>query len=735
MPGRAALGRLRRWQQLVAAWAAVFLPLGTVAGLGGSPAARVAVACAAAAAALAVALLATIQFAGLDTTELSLASRGLMRDADPYELGVDPEAPAAVAELGGTWSYVGRACDAALDEAIGTAIRARSAGMIVLSGPSKAGKSRTMYEAAVRVAGHARLIAPANRSQLAALLAEGRGAVRRRRVPVVLWLDDLERFTGVDAEVPAADPQLLARLQRWPQPVIVLATVGGKGVEGRPRDDRHRLGVVVDALLARPGVTEIILGTGELTSGEEIAAARAAFGEHGLSCVAPAIGEYMMAARECRRKLASGCHRRGDRQSPEGQAVVRAAMDWRRVGIIDPISREALRALFPFYYRGGKATAKSFERGLAWALRPLHTTISLLREEDGGYSAFDWLHRVLEETNRPLPRAAWRCMLDLASGEQATIMGLVAYVLGDVRAAMLAWNRDDAAATSIGTLCRDAVLDRRRSPDRPTFHAMLDRVPAWLAEQLAILFAWRGDIDLAVDAHRSNMRRGVVLSAVNAGLLLVRVGDVDGAEAAFRWADEQGSAEGAYSLGVLYDQLRGDPGRAEAAFRRADMRGHADGAAGLGMMLRQRGDAKGAEAAYRRADQRGSAVGAVNLGVMLARRGRRAEADAAYHRADERGSPEAALNLATVLERHADLRGADDALRRADERGSWVAALRRGREFEKRGRLAQAESAYSRAEERGCRLAALELSALYEKRGDHEQADAAFLRGHRGRRA
>ena len=62
---------------------------------------------------------------------------------------------------------------------------------------------------------------------------------------------------------------------------------------------------------------------------------------------------------------------------------------------------------------------------------------------------------------------------------------------------------------------------------------------------------------------------------------------------------------------------------AEAAYRRADERGDGAGASNLGLLLKQRGDLEGAEAAWRRADERGDAAGAYNLGVLLKQRGER----------------------------------------------------------------------------------------------------------------
>src|ERR1035438_4921770 len=83
-------------------------------------------------------------------------------------------------------------------------------------------------------------------------------------------------------------------------------------------------------------------------------------------------------------------------------------------------------------------------------------------------------------------------------------------------------------------------------------------------------------------------------------MLLAERGDLEGAEAAWRRADERGDSGGACNLGVLLHE-RGDLEGAEAAYRRADERGHPGGASKLGLLLKERGDLEGAKAAWRRA--------------------------------------------------------------------------------------------------------------------------------------
>ena len=119
------------------------------------------------------------------------------------------------------------------------------------------------------------------------------------------------------------------------------------------------------------------------------------------------------------------------------------------------------------------------------------------------------------------------------------------------------------------------------------------------------------------------------------GALLQQRGDLSGAIAALRRAEQGSHPEASFNLGVLLAQT-GDLEHAEAAFRRADERGHAAAANSLGLLLKDRGDLEGAEAAFRRADERGDAAAANSLGLLLKDRGDLEGAEAAFRRADER---------------------------------------------------------------------------------------------------
>ncbi|SEG85875.1 Serine/threonine protein kinase [Thermomonospora echinospora] len=120
--------------------------------------------------------------------------------------------------------------------------------------------------------------------------------------------------------------------------------------------------------------------------------------------------------------------------------------------------------------------------------------------------------------------------------------------------------------------------------------------------------------------------------AVRDGQDLERAGDLRGAEAAYRRADELGSGDGASDLGVLLYE-RHDVAGAEVALRRADRRGNAMGTFRLGVLLQDRGDLTEAETAYRRAARRGSCLAAYNLGLMLAEQDDKEAARIAFEQA------------------------------------------------------------------------------------------------------
>ncbi len=94
----------------------------------------------------------------------------------------------------------------------------------------------------------------------------------------------------------------------------------------------------------------------------------------------------------------------------------------------------------------------------------------------------------------------------------------------------------------------------------------------------------------------------------------------------------------------------GDWQGAEDAYRRADDAGDGAAAAAVGLLRERRGDLAGAEDAYRRADERGDANGTFRLGLLLSAHGDWDGATEAWRRVDERGTERVPLELEQLLD-------------------------------------------------------------------------------------
>ncbi len=194
---------------------------------------------------------------------------------------------------------------------------------------------------------------------------------------------------------------------------------------------------------------------------------------------------------------------------------------------------------------------------------------------------------------------------------------------------------------------------------------------------LGVLLYEAGDLDRAEAAWRRGAGRGHTQAAANLGFLLHRHGELEGARLAYvharRMDDTDGAANGSESSVTGERRSVPTPGianpaagplttagsdPAEAAYRRADGQGDATGAFNLGALLHARHDFEGAIAAYQRAEQRGDPDAAFNLGVLLYEAGDLRRAEAAWRRAARQGHAQATANLGFLLDRRDDLEGA-----------------------------------------------------------------------------
>ncbi len=115
--------------------------------------------------------------------------------------------------------------------------------------------------------------------------------------------------------------------------------------------------------------------------------------------------------------------------NPRGAALVAAALDCRRAGLVDPVPQEWLRVLHRRYLEargGGDLQPEPFDEALAWACKAVHASSSLLvGNYSQGYAAFDYLLDSPEL--EPVPDHLREGLLPLITPVQAYDVGLGAY--------------------------------------------------------------------------------------------------------------------------------------------------------------------------------------------------------------------------------------------------------------------------------------------------------------------
>jgi hypothetical protein len=483
-------------------------------------------------------------------------------EARAVEYGVDAE----VLPQGQAWRYINRDFEHDLRRAIGAALAGEGSRLVMLSGETKSGKTRAAFHALkwdeLR---QAWLVVPRDGARVETLLRPG--ALPAHWTPLIVWLDDLERYASVDA---GGLNEGTFRNLECDRPVAMLATVGGRRIRSRTEE-------LIDPVAQLRDLAACIEVPVKLTP-KELARAERAYAQSVVSEIEHlGLGRRMVAMSELRDRLV-----RSHDRSREGIAVVRAAIDWRRAGAQRPLSPGQLDSLYRHYLPDDlDPSDELFSAGLRWAREPLpNTEIALLRraaDGDGGYEPYDLAVEVACKEWPSVNEPALAQIVDLAEPRDCFQM------------ASTAFDADDVA------LALELLALAEGSQDR--------QLSATSAFNIGVLRARAGDLPGAEDAYRRADERGGLRGAFNLGQLLRKRGELAGAEEAFRRADRRGSPEGAVNLGFLLEQ-RGELAGAEEAYRRADRRGSRKGARNLARLLAGREDPSGAEAALERAQER-----------------------------------------------------------------------------------------------------------------------------------
>jgi tetratricopeptide (TPR) repeat protein/energy-coupling factor transporter ATP-binding protein EcfA2 len=361
---------------------------------------------------------------------------------DPIDVGIAPAAPAGFAGQALS-SYLPRDVDEQFHTAIREALEGSGSWIVVATGSSKVGKSRTLFEALRYVAGYEDIefVAPVDSEALLLLLAErsvGEAAGRRR----ALWLDDLEPFLsqGVTWQM----------LREWHAGVaegVVAATYGGKGSDLVRGSASTALVTIAADVLEHAREIQV-----QGTMPHELKPLRAELSPEAFSSIEEhGLGAYLVAAPALVRKLTTARHAPGELECPEGVAVVYAAIDWVRCGRSDPIPEATLRDLWRSYLRAEvRATDGGFQTGLEWARRGVAGTIALLLSQGDGYRPYDYLVQFVDDAMPSMPphEATWARAIEDATDAQALDVGTKAYLHGSYRTALTAFQVAGSSPTA-----------------------------------------------------------------------------------------------------------------------------------------------------------------------------------------------------------------------------------------------------------------------------------------------
>jgi cellulose synthase operon protein C len=297
-------------------------------------------------------------------------------------------------------------------------------------------------------------------------------------------------------------------------------------------------------------------------------------------------------AEEARRFAGALEHRRAARQlvsayqagqaaCPEGYAVVAAAVDWEHAGIgraraHRPISPAALRTLFGRHLEqlrpGRPVTEADWEHGLAWALaervprEPLFGIDRQLLDPDGpaglalltrchwsGQEGFDPSAALVDhtrDTGYKLSSATWRFILDQLRPDEALEVGQAAFEQGNLEVARAAWTiamqASDADVHTRRVRLPASSYDKLAAHDPEGAQRLRERQTSWPLRSL----------------YYPDLRSQ---AAHNLAVLRAQAGELDAAEALYRWVVDRGHLDLGPAAMIALGRLCAQQGRVEEA--------------------------------------------------------------------------------------------------------------------------------------------------------------------------
>ncbi|SEB60073.1 hypothetical protein [Streptomyces sp. PAN_FS17] len=634
-------------------------------------------------------------------------------------------------------AFVPRPHDEELRDRLAAAVAEQAPpALVVVRGPSCTGKTRTAFEAVQHaIPDDFQLLVPANASSL--LMALAANALTPR---TVLWLNEAQDYlAGAEGEAVAAS--LLRRLDSH-GPLIVIATLWpehDRMLSSKPADrghnDPHRQTRMLLDQAHRIYVPH--------SFADDLDAARVVARKDGslAAAIAPGITQLTQTLAAGPDLVEHYEHPAGE-HGVYGKALITAAMDAYRLGVIGPLPMDFLEASAPGYLTDRERAAASgnwLEGALAYARALIKQVTAPLQDfpRPSGMGAQPGVVRLADYLQQYGRHTRWAVCPPSTFWDAAT-----QHLTPDDRVALASAARVRHRYRHAAALYR-AAADSGDS-DAPLHHAWLlvgigDRAGAeHLARQavsmgntsalvfLAQLREEDGDgegaerlyRDAALSGHAERLQRLAELRQIDR--------DWEGIERLYRAAADAGDVWG---LGRLAAQ-RGGAGKWEEAERLAQQAANGGGTWALTHLAWSRekaGHREEADRLYRAAIDAGDAQALGDLAWSREEAGHREEAERLALQAAEAGDVGRLLALADYRGLTGDWAGAERLALQAAEAGNVWGLLRLAEYREQAGDRADAERLAQQVADAGNPWALAHLAGCRQRAGDQEGAEQLYL--------
>ncbi|MEU2072612.1 hypothetical protein [Streptomyces sp. NPDC013489] len=362
--------------------------------------------------------------------ELAIAGDIIVRsigDLDPVrDLGIHP--PLRMEGWRGLPAYVARAVDPRLDDLV------RRGGLVVIEGNSASGKTRTAFEAILRIEGAPgrSIVIPRDGVALRKLISSG-----YRLDNAIVWLDDLERFIGLGGL-----DEGIVRLFGSGRGALFIATIRSRAksaISQAGSSNGRSLASVYRAVMAGAKTVRVDRHLNKKERGRALDLATDLRIRDALeSSGSIGFAEFIAAAPSTLERWKDG----KDGASEVGAALISAAVDFRRAGYSSAIQVAWLESTFSLYLderTRHRVTRDDIEDGLIWATELIHGASSCLEVlGDGLYAPFDYLvdyaqersekrsdHRSILQSLKDIPDDLWHELSGRISVDDPSFMSCV----------------------------------------------------------------------------------------------------------------------------------------------------------------------------------------------------------------------------------------------------------------------------------------------------------------------